>query len=66
MTQVFHKIVEIWELLTKETGFVKEFKEVAFSLEEGEISEPFKSPFGYHIVLLNKIRGNDGVMFLIS
>lgn len=45
-------------VITKETGFVKEFKEVAFSLEEGEISEPFKSPFGYHIVLLNKIRGN--------
>ena len=45
-------------IITKETGFVKEFKEVAFSLEEGQISEPFKSPFGYHIVLLNKIRGN--------
>ena len=45
-------------VITKETGFVKEFKEVAFSLEEGQISEPFKSPFGYHIVLLNKIRGN--------
>ena len=45
-------------VITKETNFVKEFKEVAFSLEEGEISEPFKSPFGYHIVLLNKIRGN--------
>ncbi|WP_246175228.1 peptidylprolyl isomerase [Tenacibaculum aiptasiae] len=44
-------------VITKETGFVKEFKEVAFSLEEGEISEPFKSPFGYHIVLLNKIKG---------
>ncbi len=44
-------------VITKETGFVKEFKEVAFSLEEGEISEPFKSPFGYHIILLNKIRG---------
>ncbi|WP_231891930.1 peptidylprolyl isomerase [Tenacibaculum ovolyticum] len=45
-------------VITKETGFVREFKEVAFSLEEGEISEPFKSPFGYHIILLNKIRGN--------
>lgn len=44
-------------VITKETGFVKEFKEIAFSLEEGEISEPFKSPFGYHIILLNKIKG---------
>ncbi|SOS74623.1 peptidylprolyl isomerase [Tenacibaculum piscium] len=45
-------------IITKETNFVKEFKEVAFSLEEGQVSEPFKSPFGYHIILLNKIRGN--------
>lgn len=45
-------------VITKETGFVKEFKEIAFSLEEGQISEPFKSPFGYHIILLNKVRGN--------
>ncbi|MEX6625554.1 peptidylprolyl isomerase [Tenacibaculum salmonis] len=45
-------------VITKETNFVKEFKEVAFSLEEGQISAPFKSPFGYHIILLNKIRGN--------
>ncbi|CAM1364169.1 Peptidylprolyl isomerase [Tenacibaculum sediminilitoris] len=45
-------------VITKETGFVKEFKEVAFSLDEGQISEPFKSPFGYHIVYLIKIRGN--------
>lgn len=45
-------------IITKETGFVKEFKEAAFSLDEGQISEPFKSPFGYHIVYLSKIRGN--------
>lgn len=45
-------------VISKETNFVKEFKEVAFSLEEGQVSEPFKSPFGYHIILLNKIRGN--------
>ncbi|CAM1333507.1 peptidylprolyl isomerase [Tenacibaculum aestuariivivum] len=45
-------------VITKETNFVKEFKEVAFSLEEGQVSDPFKSPFGYHIILLNKIRGN--------
>ena len=45
-------------VITKETGFVKEFKEAAFSLDEGQISEPFKSPFGYHIVYLSKIRGN--------
>ena len=45
--------------LTKETQFIKEFKEVAFTLDtEGQISEPFKSLFGYHIIQLHKIKGN--------
>ncbi len=44
--------------ITKDSPFIKEFKEVAFSLDEGQISEPFKTIFGYHIVLLNKIKGN--------
>ncbi len=43
--------------ITLETPFVKEFKEAAFSLEEGEISEPFRSQFGYHIVKVEKIKG---------
>lgn len=38
---------------------VKEFRDVAFSLEEGEISEPFESEFGYHIIWLEKIRGQE-------
>ncbi len=45
--------------ITKETQFVKEFKEVAFSLEEGEISEPFKTQFGYHILRVDKIKGKE-------
>jgi peptidyl-prolyl cis-trans isomerase SurA len=32
---------------------------VAFSLREGEISEPFESPFGYHIIFIEKIRGQE-------
>jgi hypothetical protein len=28
-------------MVTKESGFIKEFKEVAFSLEKGAISKPF-------------------------
>jgi peptidyl-prolyl cis-trans isomerase SurA len=38
---------------------VKEFRDVAFGLQEGEISEPFATEFGYHIILLEKIRGQE-------
>lgn len=45
--------------ITRETGFVKEFKDVAFGLQEGEISEPFETDFGYHIIYIEKIRGQE-------
>lgn len=45
--------------MTKETPFVKEFKDVAFSLQEGEISEPFETVYGYHIIYIEKIRGQE-------
>ena len=45
--------------ITKQTGFVKEFKDVAFSLQEGEVSEPFETIFGYHIMTVEKIRGQE-------
>ena len=38
---------------------VKEFRDEAFSLEEGEISEPFKTDFGWHILMVDKIRGQE-------
>jgi peptidyl-prolyl cis-trans isomerase SurA len=38
---------------------VKEFRNEAFSLEEGEISEPFKTDFGWHILMVDKIRGQE-------
>jgi peptidyl-prolyl cis-trans isomerase SurA len=43
--------------IERNSPFVKEFKEAAFSLEEGEISQPFKSDFGYHILMVDKIKG---------
>ncbi|WP_456376406.1 peptidylprolyl isomerase [Lutibacter sp.] len=45
--------------ITRESGFIKEFKEVAFSLDEGEISEPFESGFGFHIIQVEKIKGQE-------
>lgn len=45
--------------MTRKTPFVKEFKDVAFSLAEGEVSEPFETEFGFHIIYVEKIRGQE-------
>lgn len=47
--------------ITKDSPFIKEFKETVFSLEIGEVSDPFKSDFGYHIIQLHEIKGNTRV-----
>jgi hypothetical protein len=39
---------------------VPEFEKVAFGLDVGEISDPFKTEFGYHIVKLEDRRREDG------
>lgn len=45
--------------VNRKTPLVKEFKDVAFSLDEGQISEPFETEFGFHIIYIEKIRGQD-------
>lgn len=45
--------------LDRQTNFAKEFKDVAFSLQEEEVSEPFKTDFGWHIIKVDKIRGEE-------
>ncbi|MHB0756202.1 peptidylprolyl isomerase [Polaribacter sp. M15] len=44
--------------VTKESQFIKEFKEMAFSLDVGQVSKPFKSEFGYHLMQLHEVKGN--------
>lgn len=49
----------LYTLNRKRPQMVKEFRDVAFSMQEGEISEPFETDFGYHIIYLEKIRGQE-------
>ena len=40
-------------------AFVPEFEEVLTRLEPGELSEPFRTPFGWHIILLEDRQQRD-------
>ena len=48
-----------YTLHRKRPRMVKEFRDEAFSLEENEISQPFKTDFGWHILKVDKIRGQE-------
>ena len=48
-----------YTLQRKRPRMVKEFRDVAFRLPEGDISEPFKSDFGWHLLKVDKIRGQE-------
>ena len=49
----------IYTLNRKKPKMVKEFRQVAFSLQEGEVSDPFETEYGYHIIQCVKIRGQE-------
>lgn len=42
---------------------VAPFEEALFQLQVGEVSEPVKSPFGYHLILLEDLRAGDTKTF---
>ena len=41
----------------KRPVMVKEFRDQAYRLREGEVSQPFQTDFGWHILTVDKIRG---------
>src|SRR5690606_32640352 len=43
--------------------YVEEFLAAAFSLAEGEISEPVRSPFGYHLIQVTRVEKDEGEPF---
>ena len=48
-----------YTLHRKKPRMVKEFRDIAFSMQEGQISDPFKTDFGWHILVVEKIRGQE-------
>ena len=48
-----------YTLQRKKPRMVKEFRDIAFSMQEGEVSNPFKTDFGWHILTVDKIRGQE-------
>lgn len=48
-----------YTLHRKKPRMVKEFRDIAFSMQERQISDPFKTDFGWHILTVEKIRGQE-------
>jgi peptidyl-prolyl cis-trans isomerase SurA len=47
------------EGVKKNSPMAKEFKDTAFSLLEGEVSEPFETEFGWHLLTVDRVRGQE-------
>ena len=45
--------------MSKDAPFEENFKKICFDLKEGEISEPFKTNFGWHIVISEGMQGEN-------
>jgi len=45
--------------IRKDGSFVEEFEEVAFGIPDGVPSRPVETQFGYHIILVERIRGGE-------
>ena len=46
---------------TARGAFVKEFEAALYALKKGEISEPVKTQFGYHIIKLEDVQGGKAI-----
>jgi len=45
--------------INRRTPLVKEFRDVVFGLQPGEVSEPFETEFGFHIATLDRVKGDN-------
>ena len=46
-------------IISRKDALDKDFKDTAFSLQEGEVSEPFESQFGFHIIKVDRVIGQN-------